>query len=97
MIDIQELAKQAPYLAAIIIIVWAFLNAQAKRDDIFLKAQEARDKLFLAAIAENNVVISELSREVERGTNILITHDTRMTEVARGLEKGQKRVSRKAT
>lgn len=96
MVDIQELAKQAPYLFAIITIVWAFLNAQAKRDDIFLKAQEARDKLFLSAISENNQVVAGLSKEVERGTEILIMHDTKMTEVARGLE-GQKRVSRKAS
>lgn len=88
--DIAELAKQAPYLAAIVIIVWAFLNAQAKRDEIFLKAQADRDILFLNAIKESNSVVSKLADEVKTNSEEIIAHDTAMRETAKALLRTKK-------
>lgn len=85
--SIDELIVQAPYLAAIIIIVWAFLRAQEKRDEMFLKAQSDRDTLFMKQIQVNTDVISNLANDVQKNTEILIAHDTKMQTRMAGLSR----------
>lgn len=88
--DITTLIEQAPYLAAIVIIVWAFLQAQAKRDEVFLKAQSDRDILFLNSIKESNAVIQTLASEVKTNSEEIIAHDTAMRETAKNLLRAKK-------
>lgn len=93
---IDELIKQAPYLGAIVIIVFAFLRAQAQRDTAFLqaqqltheshlKAQAERDRIFLDAIKENNIIVSELTKEIGENTKVLVAHDSSMRVTAENL------------
>lgn len=99
----EKLIEQIPAIVAIIIVVFAFLQAQAKRDDVFLQAQAkreeaaaqaqvARDRMFLDAIHENGAVVTALTREVGENTKILIEHDSTMRVTAKALENGQKRI-----
>ncbi len=86
----DELIKQAPYIAAIVLIVYAFLQAQAKRDDAFLKAQSERDALFLSHMKENSAVVSNLAAEVQQNTETLIAHDVLTRQTARLAERQKK-------
>lgn len=88
--SIDELIKQAPYLAAIVIIVWAFLRAQEKRDEMFLKAQADRDVLFMKQLQNNTDVVSGIATDVQKNTEILITHDTKMQTRMSGLTRTRK-------
>src|SRR5690606_1119709 len=98
----DALVKQAPYIAAIVIVVYAFLNAQSKRDSaflqaqmdrdkIYLQAQADRDKIFLDAIQANGEIIKSLSKEVNENTQVLTAHDSSMRVIAGNIEKSTKR------
>lgn len=88
--DLTKLIEQAPYLAAIVLIVYAFLQAQAKRDDAFLKAQSERDALFLSHMKETNTVVTNLVNEVQANTETLIAHDVITRQTAKVLERQRK-------
>ncbi len=88
--EISELTKQAPYIAAIVIIVWAFLRAQEKRDEMFLKAQSERDALFLKSIHNVVEVTASLTNDVQKNTEILIAHDSTMQAKMKSLERARK-------
>jgi hypothetical protein len=58
----EELIKQAPYIAALVIIVFVFLNAQAKQNAIFIE----RDKAWQATIsALTEQIITMQMRNIE--------------------------------
>lgn len=89
--DFTELSKQSPYLAAVIVIVWMFIQAQKSRDQFWVDAQKERDKLFMDTIKENNTVISSIAGEVQKNTEAIISHTTEMrgaqTALLRAIEK----------
>jgi hypothetical protein len=86
----DELAKQAPYLFAIVVIVYAFLKAQALRDEMFLKAQSERDALFLKSIQGYADITAGIARDVQQNTQILISHDAAVRAGIRSLERAKK-------
>ena len=94
--DITELTRQAPYLAAIVIIVYAFLQAQAKRDENFLKAQSERDALFMKSIAEANAVMKTLADEVQRNSELVIKHDVKMDGAIDAMHKSVSQARRRS-
>lgn len=83
-----ELIRQAPGLAAMIIIVVAFLRAQERQSAVFLATQDARDKAYLMAI-------SDLSKQIGDNTQIVTAHDASMKVTARALETGQRELRKK--
>jgi hypothetical protein len=87
----DELIKQAPYIAALVIIVYIFVKEMKESRQDYLQAQAERDKVFISGIEPNNKVIAELAEEVARNTATLIRHDSEMKITSINLEKSLKR------
>jgi len=87
---IDKLIENSPALAAIVLIVWAFLQAQAKRDVSFLDAMKARDEVFANVLKENNIVIANISKEVQVSSELLSAHNAEMRVTAAGILRAQK-------
>ena len=81
----EKLIELTPSIAAIILIVFAFLKAQEKRDETFLKAQLDRDSLFIANLTQLTEVITNLSSNVGGMEKTLSIHDASMRVVADNL------------
>jgi hypothetical protein len=88
--DFTEIAKQAPGIAGVIIIVIVFLQAQAKRDAAFLEAQASRDRLFMEAMKANSEAVAKIATEVNQNTEILIAHNAEMRVTAAAVLRGQR-------
>lgn len=87
----DKLIEQAPYIAALVIIVIIFVKEQKESRQDYLQAQAERDKIFLSSIASNNTIISNLTEKIAENTEVLVRHDTEMKITSINLEKTLKK------
>lgn len=88
---IEKLVEQAPYITALVIIVYIFVKEMKESRQDYLKAQSERDRMFLGGVESSNKVIADLTGEISRNTEIIIKHDSEMKVTALNLEKIAKR------
>lgn len=107
----NELVRQAPGLAALILVVVVFLKAMAARDAQFLQGQKDRDVLFLQAQKDRDALflasqemrdkawlasVGTLSSRVGENTKIITSHDSAMKVTAENLLREKKKTDRKS-
>jgi len=91
----DELIRQAPGLAALVLVVVVFLKAMAARDSLFLQAQKDRDTLFLASQEMRDkswlASIGALTTQVGANSEIIIAHNAAMEVTAATLIREKKK------
>lgn len=87
----EKLIEQAPYIVALIILVYMFLLAMRDRDRTYLDAQKQRDELFVGSQIQTNKVIEALTNEVREISQQSIQHDARVVSELNKITKSKKR------
>lgn len=75
----DKLVEQAPYIAALVILVSMFLYSMRERDKIYLDAQKQRDELFVGSQNQTNKIIEALTNEIREISQQSIQHDAKIT------------------
>lgn len=87
----EKLIEQAPYIVALIILVYMFLLAMRDRDRTYLDAQKQRDELFVGSQIQTNKVIEALTNEIREISQQSIQHDARVVNELNKITKSKKR------
>lgn len=87
----EKLIEQAPYIVALIILVYMFLLAMRDRDRTYLDAQKQRDELFVGSQIQTNKVIEALTNEIREISQQSIQHDARVVSELNKITKSKKR------
>lgn len=88
---IERLTEQAPYIVALLILVYLFLLAMKDRDRAYLDAQKQRDELFVSSQIQTNKVIEALTNEIREISQQSIQHDARVVSELNKITKSKKR------
>jgi len=88
---IDKFIEQAPYIAALIALVYMFLIAMRDRDHAYLDAQKQRDELFVGSQIQTNKVIEALTNEIREISQQSIQHDARVVNELNKITKSKKR------